>query len=168
MFRDLFLFTFALTALGCGSSDAKSSAQVCDPGRTEECACVGAGDLGAQTCDAEGKSWGACECPDGTSGSSSGSGAPSSHGGASGSSSVGGVGGSSGRPATGNTDPSVPPWTKDEQGNWNPNKGCLLAGALSSICPEDLSHTTFSGECGAPCVYSGEMDLWCCPQPIQR
>jgi hypothetical protein len=53
------VFCFALAAVGCSSSDAKT---VCDPGKTESCACIGGLTSGVQTCEKSGTAWGKCTC----------------------------------------------------------------------------------------------------------
>jgi hypothetical protein len=45
--------------------------QACLPGKVEACPCVGGGQ-GVQTCNPDGNSYGACDCPDPTAGSASG------------------------------------------------------------------------------------------------
>lgn len=49
--------------------------QVCTPGAQVACTCVG-GSTGAQVCSSDGRSLGACECPDAGSGIDAGSDAP--------------------------------------------------------------------------------------------
>jgi|SRR6185369_1857554 len=64
------MFLVALLLLSACGSDDKGSGRVCEPGKTEECACVGGLTKGAQTCEESGAAWGKCECPgDGSGGS---------------------------------------------------------------------------------------------------
>jgi len=85
MFRGLLAAVVGWTVVACGSSDSGTStaaAEVtCSPGKTESCACVGAGDVGAQTCDADGHGWGECACPQ-QGGAGGGGGSESGAGGA--------------------------------------------------------------------------------------
>jgi hypothetical protein len=68
------VFAFVALVLGACGSDFDSRTvqqeQICEPGKTEVCACPGAAD-GAQSCSEDGLAWGECECtspvPDGGS-----------------------------------------------------------------------------------------------------
>lgn len=88
-----------LSAPGCGSSDPVPKGNVvCDPGRSEPCACSD-GSTGAQTCNETGTGFGSCSCGGaggsagaGASGGAAGDGGTGASGGAAGSAGSGGVG----------------------------------------------------------------------------
>ena len=158
MFRELFGWaSVALALAGCGSDATDGSKRVCEPGKSAACACVGAGDSGAQTCDADGNGWGVCECPgQDNGGASSAGGAGFAAAGSSG-------GGTRGVVLPGQTDPSLPPAASKGSGKqWNYQRSetecregdCLVACPSDNFCRQ--------GKCGAPCTVSVG-DSWCCP-----
>lgn len=159
-------FTCLLCA--CGSDYVAQQGQlVCAPGKTEVCACVGAVEAGAQTCDGDGQGWGVCECPmeAGAAGQSFVSGGSGDNmGGSAGSNAMSGGAGSGGSGAM------PAPWTKLPDGKYLPNPGCSLSTetAVPGVQPPNM-WVTFKGECGSPCVkVGGENDFWWCPNNFDR
>lgn len=96
-----------LSAPGCGSSDPLPAGKVvCDPGRTESCACPD-GSTGAQTCNSSGTAFGECQCAGGNGGTGGDGGAGVGGVGATGAGGVGasgaGASGGAGAPGGGGT-----------------------------------------------------------------
>lgn len=58
------LCTVMMVMVGLGGGCPPVDDDVCDPGKTEECACLDGGQ-GVQECDDDGGGWGDCECGQG-------------------------------------------------------------------------------------------------------
>jgi hypothetical protein len=98
-----FALVLAAVASGCGSGGSTSSSAAtttggatCVPGASAPCACID-GRMGAQQCQADGRSFGACFCvgPGSSSSASASGGGGAGNGGSSSSSASGGAGGGS-------------------------------------------------------------------------
>lgn len=65
-------------------------------------------------------------------------------------------------PIIGESDPANPPGMKDPSGSWIYPGNCELSSGtgLTACTAGFFSH---AGECGAPCVYTGTGNSWCCP-----
>ncbi len=116
----------AVAFVGCSSGNAGDGGEVCVPGQSV--ACVGLGACpGGQICNADGQSYGPCECAQGSS--SGGSSGGISSGGSSSGSGSGSTGGSSGTESTTGTSSS----STNGSSTGGVSSGASSSGGSSSV-----------------------------------